>query len=50
MLPDQFQHAFRVLEDESVLQPQHRQTGFAQKSLANIIPQGRTLSVVSGAL
>lgn len=49
LLPDPIQHSIRILEHVTILQPQHRQAGGIQKSLAGVIPCSRRLAVVRGS-
>ena len=48
MLLDQFQHALWVFEHMPILQPQDRETGGIEKSLASLVPDNRGLTVVRG--
>ncbi len=50
MLPDQIQHALRVLEHMPILQPQHHQARGTEKSLASLVPNSRVLAVVRRSL
>ena len=50
MLPDQIQHALRVLEHMLVLSPQDRQARGTEKSLTSLVPGSRPLAVVRRSL